>query len=503
LQVALAAVSTVASGEWTGKLLVLGMLFVAALTSFRAAPTDGAVGRAVASVVYVVNPFVYGRLQYGQLFVLVGYALLPWVAIRLRQLLAHPGLMRGLLLAIALTLVGVASSHLLLVASVLIATQLLAHMITASNRLDYIRRIGPGVLAAAGAALIGSSYWLVPLLVGRGQIAATVAGMTTSDVSAFAAVPDQRLGLLPNLLGLYGFWAENTGRFTSMKAFVPVWPAILSLLLIVCAIGAVVALRRRNQELAPWTAGLIAAAVLALFLEMGVSHPWSSGAVIWLDGHASLYRGMRDAGKWAAALGLVYSQLAAVGVTAILDWLKNAARGRSRSEWATSLATGMLLALPLYNGNGLLYGAHGEIKPSQYPVGWYSADRALAADPHPGRTLFLPWHEYIGYSFIRNQNKVVASPAPSFFSVPIVSSADAEVPGIAAPRDPEQVAISALVHSSGAGQWAQVLAADGIKYVLVAHESDWSSYSFLDAQPGLTKIGDYSSITLYLVTPGP
>lgn len=50
---------------------------------------------------------------------------------------------------------------------------------------------------------------------------------------------------------------------------------------------------------------------------------------------------------------------------------------------------------------------HGEIRPSQCPVGWYAADQALLADGHPARTLFLPWHQYMSLSFVRNQNRVV------------------------------------------------------------------------------------------------
>jgi hypothetical protein len=157
---------------------------------------------------------------------------------------------------------------------------------------------------------------------------------------------------------------------------------------------------------------------------------------------------------------------------------------------------GLLLALPLYYGNGLLFGVHGEIRPSEYPSGWYAADRVLSADPHPGRTLFLPWHEYMAYGFIQNQNKVVAPPAPTFFSVPIITSANPEIAG-SAPTDPEQVAITRLVGAGASGDWSAELAARGIKYVLVAREVDWQAYQYLKNQPGLVLQADYGSIQLY------
>jgi len=168
-----------------------------------------------------------------------------------------------------------------------------------------------------------------------------------------------------------------------------------------------------------------------------------------------------------------------------------------RVEWIGATATGLLIALPLCYGNGTLFGLHGEIKPSQYPAGWYAADRALLADPHPGRALFLPWHEYMAYSFVQNQNKVIASPAPTFFSVPIVSSSNPEIPGAVPPSDPDQSAVSTLVQTGAAGDWSRALAGRDIKYVLMAREVDWKSFDFLRQQPGLNLVGDYGSIVLY------
>ena len=128
---------------------------------------------------------------------------------------------------------------------------------------------------------------------------------------------------------------------------------------------------------------------------------------------------------------------------------------------------------------------------------WYAADRALLADPNPGRTLFLFCHDYMSYSFIQNQNRVVACPAPSFFSVPVVCSGNPEVFGVASPRDPEQQAISILTSQGGTGWWQKVLADHGFKYVLLTKEVDWKAYDYLNTQPGINKVADFGSIILY------
>jgi hypothetical protein len=497
LQAALAAVAWVISGEPTGKLIVFGLLFVAAIASYVTVPTGGFVPRAIASVAYTFNPFVYGRLQYGQLFLLAGYAVLPWVALSLHRLFLKPGLAASLLAAASVTLLGVLSLHLILIAGVLLATLSVAHVVTARNRFQFARRIAPSFVLTVGVSFAASAYWVVPLLRGDGQEGSTLARIGASDALTFASVPDPHLGLVPNLAGMYGFWAESTGRFTSMKGFVPVWPVVLAVLLVVATVGAIAALRQRRNGRAAWVTAILVAALIALILEMGVSHPLTSWLVTWLDLHFAIYRGMRDAGKWAALLALAYSQLVALGAVAILDWLRRQTPRTPGREWVVSIATGLLLAVPFYYGNGLLFGMHGEIRPSQYPSGWYAADRALLADPHPGLTLFLPWHEYMSFSFVDNQNPVIAPPAPTFFSVPVIVSANPEVPGIALPTDPQQVQISTLVAQGEKGNWAEELATLHIKYVLVAREVSFPTYQYLDEQPGLVRVGDFSSIVMY------
>jgi len=237
LQALLAAVSRVIGGEATGKVFVLGILFVAALTAYRAVPVDGFVARAAGAGIYVLNPFVYGRLHYGQLFVLAGYAILPWIALRLRRLLLEPRVATALVSAVSLVLLGIFSLHLFLMAAVLAGALLLTHTVASKERFAYGRRLAPALLLTVGVTLAASAYWVLPLLKGTGTEGATLAGIGSGDLAAYAAVPDPQLGLLPNLLGLYGFWAEDVGRFTSMKAFVPLWPVGLAVLMLVAAVG--------------------------------------------------------------------------------------------------------------------------------------------------------------------------------------------------------------------------------------------------------------------------
>ena len=497
LEAAMAGLAWAIGGEVTGKLLILGSLFAAAALVYRALPVGGVVPRAAAATVYAVNPFVYGRLHYGQMFLLLAYAILPWALTRLRGMLAEPGGRSSVGAAVAFVLIGIASPHMVLITGLLAAVLFVTHTLAQREKLEYIKNSGPWIVVAIALAGVASSYWIVPLIAGRGYEGEVIATTGSGQLAAYAVVSDRSFGLVPNLVGLYGFWAEGTGRFTSMKEFVPFWPFVLAAILAVAAIGVAGVRRGSGRQLAPLVVGLLVAASIAVVLEMGISQPVTAGVVRWLDANFVVYRGLRDAGKWAALLALVYSQLFGIGVATLLGFIPTHMKAHTSRELAIGVATGLLLAIPLYYGNGLLFGAHGEIKPSQYPAGWYAADRLLASDAHPGRALMPPWHEYMSYGFIQNQNKIVAPPAPTFFSVPVLVSTDPEVQGIPPPGDPDQVAISRLVAAGDKGQWGQVLTAHGVKYLLLTHDLEWRSYAYLDFQPGLLKIADFGSIEVY------
>ena len=500
LQLALGNASHVFAAEIVGKLLIFAILLVAGLAAYWAVPVGPFLPRAIASLVYVFNPFVYDRLAYGQLTVLAGYASLPLVALATRRLLIEPSPIRALVAGAVLAVVGILDIHVALIAAVLVALMTITHLAIGRPDLRALVRIGQNVILAGAVALIVSSYWLIPVLAGKGPEARTLAGIGTGDLTAFSTIGDPQWGLLPNVLGLYGFWAEGTGRFTSMKEFAPAWPAALAILLAIAAIGAVYTWRRKSDFAGArsWVAGLLVAAAVATILDIGISEPHVAGFITWLDTTVPVYRGMRDASKWGAVLALAYSQLAALGAIAVQHWADEWPKSASIRAFSAPLVVALLLAVPLYFGNGLLYGMHGQIRPSDYPVGWYTADRVLAADPDPGRAVFLPWHGYLALSFVRNHNRVVATPAPQFFSIPVVASQDLEVSGIPPNLDdPDQATVTTLVGGASTVDWGPALAKLNVKYVLLAREVDWARYSYLDTQGGLTKVGDYGSIVLY------
>src|SRR6202165_2359022 len=162
----LAAVSAVISGELTPKLLIVAALLAGGLGAFRALPVGGFIPRAMASLIYVFNPFVYGRIHYGQLLLVAGYALLPWIAMQMLRLMREPGWRPALILAAELAALGILDLHLLIPAGLLLVGAGIAFGIAHRGARPYVGRLTRNLALALSATAAASSYWLIPLLAG-------------------------------------------------------------------------------------------------------------------------------------------------------------------------------------------------------------------------------------------------------------------------------------------------------------------------------------------------
>jgi hypothetical protein len=498
----LSLVSSVFSAEIAAKLLVIACLFVAGLSAYRAVPIGDFVPRAAGSLLYVLNPFVYGRLHYGQYALVAAYAVLPWVAMRVYRLLMTPSIVQALWLAAGFLIVGMLAVHLLLAIALLLGVSVIVALAIRLFGFRSLTRLGLSLAVFALVTIAISAYWLIPYLAGKTYESRVIANVGSGDLAAFSSVADPAAGLITNLLGLYGFWAEAVHRFPSMKLFVPYWNDVLLVMLVLAAAGVVspfVAKDGQWRGLRWWVTALVVTGAVSLVLEAGVAEPHVAPVIRWLDSVFPPYRGMRDSGKWASMLAVVYAQLIPLGLMAIREAIKRWLKNPTLQQTSVAIVAAVSLGVPLYYGNGLLFGMHGEIRPSAYPAGWYAVDRVLARDLQHERALFLPWHLYLRLSFVGNVNSVIANPAPGFFSMPMVISGDPQVTGIPPPGTEDQRAVEALVHAGGAGDWGHVLASRHIKYVVLAKELDWENFRYLDQQAGLVRVADYGSVVLYRV----
>jgi hypothetical protein len=339
----------------------------------------------------------------------------------------------------------------------------------------------------AGMWVLVSSYWLVPALMGKGGQAVTVASFTEGDRAAFATTGDGVVGRVANVLGLQGFWAEDTGLHILPQEVTPagLWILLTFGLMALVVFGGVVLWRqRRRGELAVF-GGCI---VIGALLGAGIGSEW-------LVAHVPFFAGYREPQKFAALVALGYVVLGAVGFAALVR------RAERWGRFRAGLVTGLLLALPFALTPTMPWAAMGQLRAADYPAGWYATNEWLNQDGDDFQVLFLPWHMYM---YLDMSERVTANPARQFFDKPVIVSDNPEYEGVALAADRSEArkidaALKAASSNSDEGQggFAEALARQDVKYVLLARESDYEEYGWLGRQEGLVRVEDYGSVVLY------
>jgi len=381
---AVSLASAVLPGDVLQQLVLFLLLGLGALGAGLVLPATAPLGRCVAALAYIWNPYVAERLVQGHWALLVGYAALPWV---LRAALAvragTPGGRPRLVLTTAVAAITPTGG--------LLAAALAAAVLVRAPRAEGSRVRIPPVAAFLLAAAVLNGPWIVP-----GLLHPAGSGSDPAGVDAFAARAENWSGTLGSLLGLGGIW--NAGAVPASRTTV-VAP-LLSLLLLALAVAGLPALRRNLGGGAPlWVAaaGLLVAAAGAVepgrvVLRALVEHVAGAGL-------------LRDGQKLLAPLALVLALGAGLGAERVLR--------RVRQVGARPTVAALLLALPVVTTPDLAWGAG--LRPVHYPADWATVRAALDG---PGDMVVLPYSAFRAFDW--TGGRTVLDPAPRAFDRTVV-----------------------------------------------------------------------------------
>lgn len=429
------------------------------------------VGVYVAGIFFAVNPFTYSRFMAGQYAVLLGYALLPWLARMLIAFVRQPGMKQTLQIGLLTTLIGITSIHTLVAVGILGITGLLL----VAHRQKKIRSYVRYGAVALGCFVVLSSYWLVPLMVGQGKTAQTISAFTAADSQAFATAGDHSLERLFHVVRLQGFWAEDKLLFLLPQDRAMAWGLMMFVLVGIATTGAVVLWRRRRLILL-WFGS---SALIGMGLAIGLGS-WTADV--------PLLAGLREPHKLVALVALFYGVGLAFGVRAILE------RVKQKSETFVVPLVILFCALPLVSMRVMWWGFDGQLSPRQYPSDWTAAKQQLAQDDRQGKVLFLPWHQYMTFQFA---GRIIANPAPAFFGERIIISTDPELEGAAGGPPSSQQQELTIILSTASPTIADELANHNVRYVVLAKEFDYQTYGFVTEHPGFELTADYPTLLIY------
>ena len=442
-----------------------------ALAGFSRLFPGRALAIGTATVLFTVNPFIYERMANGQLYVLMGYSLVPAIlalAVRpLRSLVATAALGGGIFaLSVAL------SVHYLFIGLLMLMAVVLAHLVLRQKR-----------AAQAGAALAGCGlalclYWLIPAIRAVRTMPSQVTGL---DLAAFHTLSDPVWGLAVNVAGLYGFWRPGAPLVQGQLSG---WPFLLLAALVVVALGL--------REL--WGLGSAGRALAlscgALALVGGLlaagAEGITGGIYAWLFAHVPGFKVMREAEKFSAPVALGYAVGFGTGAEAIVRPLAGKA--------SKILCLLCVAVLPLAYGYTELWGFAGYAVPAQAPASWATADRAMAQG---ATALALPFEAYLQVPWFGN--RVVDNPVPGYFDRPVISADDTEAGSITTETsDPRSLFLQfCLSEGNRLTEFGRLLAPLGIRYVILARVPGAQSFAWLDRQHDLRRVFQAATIAVY------
>jgi hypothetical protein len=453
------------------KLLLVSAVFLAGWGMHRLVRTRSPAAAVFAGLLYAVNPFVYDRLYTGQWALVFGYALLPHAYGAFRSILeGRRRVAWGFGALFAAT--AVASTHMALLLLVLCV----ASLMTWSRKIRYRAEIGGWAIAGLLLAVLLSLYWLVP----TPGIADFWGQVSQAQLALFRTVGDRTWGLIPAVAGLYGYWNNPF----PIKAYLPAWPVFTLTLLALAGWG--LWLRRRD----PTTVAVAAAAVFGFLLALGDASEVTRGIFGFFLEHFPFARSFREPQKGVALLAFGYAFLSAGAVDEML-------KTPPRQRWVRIALTGILLAFPLVGGYRVLGG--NDLRLSHFPASWEEANHVLKAQASESRTLFLPWHGYFPLGFAHNA--LVANMGASFFQTPVLASRSVgDEPQLADTSNPVERYVKGLLdQGTRLPSLSACLAPLGVSHILLAKESDWHRYRFLDRRRDVVAVRRWPNLVLYRV----
>jgi hypothetical protein len=480
------------------KLILIGIIFLSAVGMYRLMPSSSKFGRYFAAFLYAVNPFVYVRFLAGHWALLLGYALLPFALKYFISMLENPPVKAYLskttfVCLFFYTVVGIFDLHMLFILLGLSLILLVIRLVIERKDARRIRAIITSVVILSVFYVAVNAFWLFPVATTQGTYLQSIG---TSDLYAYAPVGTGGFGAAFSLASMYGFWR---GGYSYTMDFLPGWYLIFAAILFLAILGFL--FHYRDKKLGWTVVGIGIGAVVAFVFALGVSSSLTEPFSRWLFDTLPFMRGFRDSQKFVAVLVLAYSFLGGLGVDRLFSrtetaktWIKKT--NQVRRETVKAILLVIILTLPFLYSITMFWGFGGQLNVTDYPSDWYETNNYFEEHPGDYAVLFLPWHMYMDFSFAGRR---LANPAASFFTPQVIQGENVEMGGVySESNSPSQAYVQFLIDNgekiSNMGSYLSLL---DVKYVILAKEVDYYSYSFLFNQTDLRMVSNTTHLYLF------
>lgn len=467
------------------------------------------------SLFFLFNPFVYDRLLYGQVNVVLAYGFFAWgIGFLLENLFEKEAgknrnlVFAGLLFGLSILF----SPHFIFIIGLFAFFYAILFLLKLKENPALLsREKNFAILKTAALALFVllavNANWLAASFFSNSDSKVLLeSGISQRDLIAFKTSGGTPVQALKNVLEMSGFWGKDQSRYIDLSdQWFWGFGFSATLLLVVFGfvsaifsgdesggeneneIGGEVKKTKRNLALA-----LLALIFLSAILAAGVSF-YAPLAERMFD-KIPFYKGMREPQKWVSLIAISYGILISMALGEIA--------GRKNFGDHKKFFLPILCAVFFAQAPFLAFGFYGQATPAQYPDDWKIVDREISkniSDPSgncSGNILFLPWHMYMKMSFT---DSIALNPSFRYFSCPVIFGNNIEFGGIydnGAKQYGEPVYEWILLE--GKTDFLDANKFD-IKYVVLSKNSDWKKYQWLSKNPRLVFVEETQTLILYKV----
>lgn len=418
----------VVDGGALARIVVPGLLLLAAAGVLRMLPGAGVVPAMVAAGVAVWNPFVAERLALGQWALLLAYAVLPWLLVSLHRHAQQPG-MRTLAPVVGWLVLGSVTPTGGLVLTGLVAVHLI------------LRRAAAWWLMLAAVAV--QAPWVVAGLVSTSANVSDAAGATV-----FAPDSEARWGPMVALLGLSGIWDSHSEPASRL--------GVLGLLTALVVVVVLVAGTPRLWREVPAATPLVVASALglawALLLATSLGRSLAEVLVARVPGAGLL----RDGQKFLLPMGILVALATLVVVRrAVRTGIRVVRSPEVLLAGAVPLVLSPLLLLP--DAARVVWPT---VQPVEYPTSFTEVDALTRSSD--GFLVTLPWRSYRDFSW--GAGTTSSDPATRLLHTRVLTSDELQVGTTTVPG--EGVLAAAVGEHLASGAAPSGLGALGVQWVL-------------------------------------
>ncbi len=470
------------------KIILFSIFFFSGLGAYKLLSSKG-VGSYFAGLLYAVNPFTYVRFMAGQWGVLAAYAVTPFALsafIKLLQNEGQRGIIKDIIKVVLLsTLVGMMEIQGYLLLFLAFSIVFLGYIIKERRQPVKTGKAIKSIGLAAVLFCLLNAYWLVPVFTGG---ASFLEQFGQADLVSF--MPKATSRIMFDIASMYGFWRDG---YVYVQHLLPFWWLLFIFLLFLATYGFISKFEDRGLR---WiVTSFVAMAVLSFLIAVGTASDLTKPFFHWLWEHIPLFRGFRDSQKLVALVCLSYAYLGGLGVAEFGKKIRTESKRPYRLALLILVALAVLTPLAY---SFTMFGFHGQLGATEYPKEWYAVNEYLNNDKDDFNILFLPWHQYMDFSWLPNTDKRLANPASIFFDKPVIQGDNVEMPGIySQSTNPVSKYVEFVLGNENVYNLGELLAPLNVKYVILVQEADYEYYAFLYQQKDLSVQIENPGITVF------